>query len=252
MDQRVDGGASRGKVLIVMHQASSTPGRVGQMLTARGYKLDARRPALGDSLPRSTTDYAGVVIFGGPQSANDTDAYIKREIDFCNVPLRDGTPFFGICLGAQMLTKAIGGSVAPHPQGQVEIGYYDITPTAEGKALMDWPGKVYQWHREGFTVPRGTELLARGDHFDEQAFRVGPRAYGVQFHSELTLAMLYRWTTRAHARMALPGARKRGDHFAGRAIYDGPVKTWLGNFLDMWLASPQTAEQPQEKAEASA
>ncbi|MEM6762503.1 MAG: GMP synthase, partial [Pseudomonadota bacterium] len=99
-------------ILIVLHQASSTPGRVGQMLIERGYRLDIRRPALGDTLPHTTRDHAGVVIFGGPQSANDTDAFIKREIDFVDVPLREETPFLGICLGAQMLAKSIGGRVA--------------------------------------------------------------------------------------------------------------------------------------------
>jgi GMP synthase (glutamine-hydrolysing) len=231
------GAASGGgrPVLIVLHQEHSTPGRVGQVLQSRGYRLDVRRPALGDALPRSTADHSGVVIFGGPQSANDHDAFIRREIDFIDVPLKEGTPFLGICLGAQMLAKAIGGRVSPHPEGKVEIGYYDLSPTAEGRRLLDWPRKVYQWHREGFETPPGTERLATGHHYAEQAFRVGRTAFGIQFHPELTLAMLYRWTTRGHERMKLPGARHRSDHFAGRALYDPPVKAWLGGFLDRWI-----------------
>ncbi|MEM9223885.1 MAG: glutamine amidotransferase [Pseudomonadota bacterium] len=234
----------RRRALVVLHQAQSTPGRVGQMLTKRGISLDIRRPALGDSLPFTTRDYGAVLIFGGPQSANDTDAFIKREIDFIDVPLREETPFFGICLGAQMLSKALGGRVAPHHEGRVEIGYYDIEPTPAGCKLMDWPRKVYQWHREGFETPPGATLLATGQHYD-QAFSVGPSTYGVQFHPEITLAMLYRWTTRGHERMKLPGARQRGDHFRGRAIYDGPLKAWLGRFLDLWL--PDTAAPSHQR-----
>jgi GMP synthase (glutamine-hydrolysing) len=222
-------------VLIVLHQETSTPGRVGQMLRDNGYRLDVRRPVLGDTLPRTTRDHAGVVIFGGPMSANDHEAFIRREIDFIDTPLKEGTPFLGICLGAQMLAKAIGGHVAPHPEGQVEIGYYDLSPTKAGSGLIDWPRKVYQWHREGFETPAGTEVLASGHHYEEQAFRVGKRAFGIQFHPELTLAMLYRWTTRGHERMKLPGARQRRDHFAGRALYDEPVKGWLRRFLDRWV-----------------
>lgn len=224
-------------VLIILHQAHSTPGRVGMALTARGFRLDIRRPPLGDRLPTTTENYAGVVIFGGPMSANDPEPFVKAETDFIDVPLREGTPFLGICLGAQMLARAIGGAVAPHPEGQVEIGYYDIKPTASGAALMNWPGKVYQWHREGFATPRGTDLLASGEHYEEQAFRVGANAFGIQFHPEITLAMLHRWTTRAHERMKLPGARQRGDHFAGRAIYDGAVKAWLDAFIDGWTGT---------------
>lgn len=235
---------SANAVLVVLHQAHSTPGRVGQLLLQRGYKLDIRRPSQGDGLPSTTRDHAAVVIFGGPMSANDPDAFIRREIDFIGTTLRDETPYLGICLGAQMLARAIGGAVAPHPEGQVEIGYYDIEPTGAGCALMEWPRKVYQWHREGFATPRGTELLATGTHYEEQAFRVGTNAFGLQFHPEITLHMLYRWTTRASERMTLPGARCRRDHFAGRAVYDGAVKAWLDAFLDRWLAGQFPAAGP--------
>lgn len=231
-------------VLIVLHQETSTPGRVGQMLRAKGFRLDIRRPALGDSLPETTRGHAGVVIFGGPQSANEHEAFIRREIDFIDTPLKEGTPLLGICLGAQMLAKAIGGKVSPHPEGKVEIGYYDLLPTPEGERLMEWPRKVYQWHREGFETPRGTEILAKGHHYEEQAFRVGERAFGLQFHPELTLAMLYRWTTRGHERMKLPGARNRRDHFSGRALYDEPVKAWLWRFLDEWVAGEWRGVRP--------
>lgn len=225
-----------GPVLIVLHQERSTPGRVGQMLRERGYRLDIRRPALGGRLPETTRHHSGVVIFGGPMSANDSDAFIRREIDFIETPLSEGTPFLGICLGAQMLAKSLGGCVYPHPEGKVEVGYYDLSPTRSGAQLIDWPHKVYQWHREGFETPRGTDVLATGHHYHEQAFRVGDRAIGIQFHPELTLAMVYRWTTRGHERMKQPGARERRDHFAGRAIYDPPVKEWLSRFLDRWIA----------------
>ncbi len=238
-------------ILVILHQATSTPGRVGQMLVERGYRLDIRRPALGNSLPETTRDHAGVVVFGGPMSANDTDAFIKREIDFINVPLEEETPFLGICLGAQMLAKTIGGHVATHKDGQVEIGYYDIQPTEIGRDMMRWPRKVYQWHREGFYTPRGTALLAEGQHY-EQAFRVGPCAYGIQFHPELTLAMMHRWTTRGHARMALPGARQRADHFRGRAIYDEPLKDWLTRFLDLWLPESSEAARDDDALRISA
>ncbi|MEM0908850.1 MAG: glutamine amidotransferase [Pseudomonadota bacterium] len=230
----------RRPVLIVLHQASSTPGRVGQWLVSEGYRLDIRRPALGDSLPRTTQDHSAVVIFGGPMSANDTDAYIKQEIDFINIPLREETPFFGICLGAQMLARTLGGRVGPRHDGLVEIGYYDIEPTDAGKSMMDWPRKVYQWHREGFETPKDAVLLAKGRDYD-QAFKVGPCAYGIQFHPEITLAMLYRWTTRGHERMSLPGARKRADHFRGRAVFDPPVKAWLAAFMKRFLVGSPSA-----------
>src|SRR5437764_829817 len=118
------------KVLIVLHQEQSTPGRVGYALRQRGYELDIRRPRFGDPLPKTMADHAGAVIFGGPQSANDPDDFIKAEIDWIGVPLRDQKPYLGICLGAQMLARHMGQRVFTHPEGKAEVGYYPVRPTA--------------------------------------------------------------------------------------------------------------------------
>ena len=104
-------------VLVVLHQESSTPGRIRNALHALGYTLDVRRPRFGDVLPQTLDEHAGAVILGGPMSANDGDDYVRREIDWIEVPLREQRPFLGICLGAQMLAKHLGAEVAPHAQG---------------------------------------------------------------------------------------------------------------------------------------
>src|SRR6266576_2506724 len=94
--------------LIVLHQETSTPGRIGYSLRQRGYALDVRRPRVGDLLPETMASHAGAIIFGGPMSANDTDDFIRREIDWLRVPLKEKKPFLGICLGAQMLAHHLG------------------------------------------------------------------------------------------------------------------------------------------------
>jgi len=230
------------KVLIIVHQETSSPGRVGQVLAARGYRLDIRRPRFGDPLPETMEDHAAAVIFGGPMSANDPDDFIKREIDWISVALAAEKPFLGVCLGAQMMALNLGGAVRAHPEGLVEIGYYPLTPTAEGRALMDWPGHVYQWHREGFTLPRGAVNLAVSPDYPVQAMRYGKAAYGIQFHPELTLAMMYRWTTKGAERLGLPGAQGRKAHFEGRAIYDPALVAWLEAFTDLWLGGARHAK----------
>ena len=236
-----DAGGNRPKVLIILHQETSSPGRVGQELVKRGFALDIRKPRFGDQLPETMANHAGAVIFGGPMSANDPEAFVKKEIDWINVPLKEQKPFLGICLGAQMMVKHLGGEVAGHGDELVEIGYYPLKPTQKGKSLMDWPKKVYQWHKEGFDLPRGCDLLAGGPTYPNQAIRCGPAAYGIQFHPELTHQMMVRWTTKGAPRMELPGAQERRDHFAGRFIYDPAVKKWLDRFLDLWIG---TAEAP--------
>jgi GMP synthase (glutamine-hydrolysing) len=188
-------------------------------------------------LPATMHEHAAAVIFGGPMSANDADDFIRREIDWIAVPLRDNKPFLGICLGAQMCARALGGRVFLHPAGRAEIGYYPIRPTAAGLALVDsWPEQVYQWHREGFDLPDDAELLAEGETFEVQAFRY-KRAYALQFHPDVTHAMMHRWTTRGHVRLEMPGAKPRAAHFADREVYDYSVRAWLSLFLERWIGS---------------
>lgn len=225
------------KILIVLHQETSTPGRVGQKLAARGFELDIRRPRFGDPLPETMQRHAGAIIFGGPMSANDHDDYVRTETDWITVPLKEQAPLLGICLGAQMMARHLGARVYEHPDGQVEVGYYPVRPTSVGQPLGPWPDKVYQWHREGIEQPAGTELIVEGETFPCQAFRHGPSAFALQFHMELTLAMLHRWTVRGAPRLELPGAQPRSQHFAERYVHDGANSAWLDNFLKHWIDS---------------
>ncbi len=228
-------------VLIVLHQEHSTPGRVGLRLAERGFPLDIRRPRFGDELPATLAGHAGAIVFGGPMSANDDEPYVRREIDWLDVPLSENAPLLGICLGAQMLARHLGAGVGRRQDGLVEIGYYPLRATEDGAALLPWPSQVYQWHNEGFTLPTGAALLATGDLFANQAFRYGSSAFGFQFHIELTLAMLHRWTVRGAERFALPGAQQRHAHLEGRALYDAESSAFLDRFLGLWLALPRGA-----------
>jgi GMP synthase (glutamine-hydrolysing) len=229
-------------VLIVLHHEHSTPGRVGNVLRNLGFALDIRRPRFGDALPPTMAGHAGAVIFGGPMSANDSDDFVRHEIAWIDVPLRENKPFLGICLGAQMLAHLLGAKVAFHPEGKVEIGYYPIHPTELGRRICGpWPEHVYQWHREGFELPAGSDLLAEGDIFPVQAFRYSS-GYALQFHPDVTHATMCRWTTRGHERMTLPGAKSRAEHFSDRAVHDLAARTWLAAFLDHWLVCGEGRE----------
>ncbi|WP_018689828.1 glutamine amidotransferase [Ahrensia kielensis] len=220
-------------ILIILHQETSTPGRVGQRLMQRGYGLDIRRPRFGDALPHTLDEHSGVVVFGGPMSANAKEEFMRVETDWLSVPLNEDKPLIGICLGAQMLVNHLGGSVYGEPADNVEIGWYDLEPTQAGQTLLDWPEKIYQFHTEGFTLPSGAELLAKSADFPNQAFRYGKNAWAVQFHTELTLAMMHRWVVHGAHRFELPNAQIGKDHLLGRYLYDAPVSKWLDDFLDI-------------------
>jgi len=239
-------------ILIVVHQAHSTPGRIGERLERRGYRLDVRRPALGDPLPGSLESYAGAVVFGGPMSANDDRPFIRAEIDFIAQALKEEAPVLGICLGAQMMAKALGAQVSPHHEGTCEIGYYPLAATDQGAALLPWPSHVYHWHSEGFELPPGAELLARGEVFPNQAFRYGESAFGLQFHPEVTREMMCLWTVRGAHNLSKRGAQPGEAHLAGWSRYDAAVCRWLDGFLDVWLKAERAAADASGREPARA
>lgn len=225
------------RVLAVVHQEQSRTGRVGQLLESWGYEVERCCPAIGQTLPADPSRYAGVVVFGGPMSANDCTTLpgIKAELDWLPKVLDTQTPFLGICLGAQLMARTLGGRVDVHPQGRAEIGYSEITPVHPACQIFPESMHVYQWHREGFDLPRGCTLLARGEHFENQAYRYGDYVYGVQFHPEVTLEMKQIWTVKGAERLKLPGALPAEQHIELHPVHDPKLGAWTERFLRRWL-----------------
>ncbi len=232
--ERIGEGAK--PVLVVLHQHHSTSGRVGRWLTDRGFRLDERRPRYGEPLPETMEEHSGAIVFGGPMCANDHDAFLRREIDWLATPLKEEAPLLGICLGAQMMARHLGARVYGHEQGLVEVGYWPIRPTEIGEQLARWPSHIYQWHSEAFDLPDGARLLASGDRFPNQAFAYGPSAFSVQFHPEITMAMVCKWSTRAGHKLKWQGAQPRDQHIRGHLAHTAAVGRWLDDFMTRWVA----------------
>lgn len=228
-------------ILIVVHQETSNPGLVGKKLCSLGYQLDVRCPALGQSLPQNLDQHTGAIVFGGPMSANDDDdlAFIRTELDWIPKVLAANKPYLGICLGAQLLARVLGGKVSPHPSEQREIGYFGLQPTCQGHPYFVAPMMVYQWHSEGFTIPSGAVKLAHGGTFPNQAFRYADTAIGIQFHPEITQAMIGEWIVRAAEQLDSLGAQPSEVHFHNHEKFGAVVDSWLDQFLTNWLSEPR-------------
>lgn len=227
------------KVLIVVHQETSNPGLVGQLLHSDGYVLDCRCPAIGDALPEQMDSYEGVIVFGGPMSANDDESldHIRAELDWIPIVLDAQKPYLGICLGAQLLARVLGGKVTAHPKEMREIGYVSIQPTVCSHNPLGKLNHVYHWHKEGFELPQDAVLLATGEVFPNQAFRYGDTAYGLQFHPEITRDMIDLWVSKAAEQLDLPGAQPYNEQVKRHARYAVEVDRWLQDFLPHWLNS---------------
>lgn len=223
------------KVLLIVHQAQSNPGRISRILQEIGYEPVICRHACGEELPTSPDDFAGTIIFGGPMSANDdTLPFIRSELQWIDSVLLNDRPFLGICLGAQLLARHLGSKIHPHDSGLHEIGYYKVSSTPAGSHIFNEEQHFYQWHSEGYTLPECAVLLAEGDFFKNQAFQYN-KAFGIQFHPDVTRDMMLSWTRKTVHRMVLPGAQARESHLIGQVMYDEGVERWSKRFFRHWL-----------------
>jgi len=186
------------KLLVLQHVAHELLGTLNPLLKRSGFRIRyvnfARHP---DAQP-SLEGYDGLVILGGPMSANDADrlAHLNVEMRLIEDALRRDIPVLGICLGAQLIAKTLGAPV--YPNHEKEIGWYDISPTAEASCdplltALRATEKIFQWHGETFEIPRSTCHLALSPLCANQAFRYGKKVYGFQFHLEVDEPMIHRW-----------------------------------------------------------
>ena len=222
-------------VLLIDHPVGKRDDRASQWLLDRGYRLAWVRPADGEPLPDPNAEYAAVIVYGGAESVNDAaeESYLQDEIDWLARWLATDKPCLGLCLGGQLMARALGAAVRPHPEGLHEIGYVPITPAAGD--FVDGLTHVYHWHNEGFDLPDGARLLATGQTFPHQAFAYGRNAYALQFHPEVSIAVMCRWMESAGHMLERKGAHPRERQLADAETYDAPLAAWFDGFLARWL-----------------
>ena len=228
--------------LFILHQKTSEAGDIANKLKIRGFNFEIRRPSLGDSLPTNLNNYSAIVVFGGPMSANDNDEFMKKEIDWIGQVLQSEVPFLGICLGAQILVKYLGCKVEKNPNELSEIGFYKIQPTENGIKLFQSQDVFYQFHTEGFELPSGCELLAKGDIFSNQAFKY-KNCYGLQFHPEVNVYLHLKWLflvliKKPHI-LFKKGAQNIFYQLWLRIKYNNSISKWLDDFLDNYFLKEQ-------------
>jgi GMP synthase-like glutamine amidotransferase len=184
------------RVLVFRHTAVDDLGLIAPALDAQGILL-GYADLYAHPCAESLVNEADALIFmGGPMSANDDLLYLQREIQHIRDARERGQMVLGVCLGAQLIAKALGAPV--HANTMKEIGWAPVTftPVAANDPLfagLPEAEMIFHWHGETFALPPGAELLASSDACRNQAFRVGNCIYGLQFHLEVTPAMIAEW-----------------------------------------------------------
>ena len=163
----------------------------------RGISVEYADLYAGDA-PPEIGGAAGLIFLGGPMSVNDGLPYLRQEMDLILAAIERQKPVLGICLGSQLIAKALGARVYRNPTK--EIGWFDIHLTEAGGGDPLFAGvnpreTVFHWHGETFDLPAGAARLAYSDACANQAVRFGGAVYGLQFHLEVTPAMIADWCT---------------------------------------------------------
>lgn len=183
------------RVLAFRHVPFEGLGLLEVALRARHIEVEFADLYLAGAALPDIAAYDALIFLGGPMSVNDNLPYLRREEEFIRQAIARHQPTLGICLGAQLIAHALGGAVRCN--AAPEIGWYGVrfTPAALGDPLFDGLSAetVFHWHGETFDLPVGAELLASSDLCRNQAFRIGKSVYALQFHLEVTPAMIAEW-----------------------------------------------------------
>lgn len=178
------------RMSVLQHAPFEGPAAIAEWASSRGVRLDVYHLYRGGGLPAHDA-FDMLTVMGGPMSANDTAAlpWLQPEIDFVREAIAAGKTVLGICLGAQIIARALGARV--YPASEKEIGWFPvrrIAATPEHALAAAFPASFtpLHWHGETFDLPEGATRLAETDAVPNEAFRLGDRVLGLQFHIEAT------------------------------------------------------------------
>ena len=232
------------KLVVVQHLFCESPGAYDTELDRRGVQREVIEIDTGDKLP-DWSEFDGIIAMGGPMSVNDEadHPWLVDEKRWLSEAVRAGKPFFGACLGVQLLASALGAPV--YPLAEAEVGLLPVIRTQEGVADaviggLAEPLVTLQWHGDTFDLPEGGVLLASSPAAPNQAFRVGDAAYGIQFHLEVTPEMAEQWAGVPEYSAALTATlgEEGGKAFLADAVarhdeLGGQAQLLIGAWLDL-------------------
>jgi GMP synthase (glutamine-hydrolysing) len=232
------------KPILAIEQDPTLPGLglLGRAVRSRGLPLVSAHAWEGDLDGLRASDFGGIVPLGGSMHAWDEDRlpYLARERELLREAVDEGVPVLGICLGGQLLARALGAEVRPADNPETGWLTVEATPEAADDRLLAHlraPVGVYQWHLDVFELPAGAVRLARSALSPNQAFRYGERAWGLQFHPEVDFPLYAGWIQNyadALEHMGLDADALEAAVTAGSPEFTDPL---FGAFCDVCVAA---------------
>jgi len=219
---------------IIENDPEVPPGNIAENLDAAGIMYFIHRPYCGEALPQ-LQDISALIVMGGAMGANDDTRhpFLYDLKIFIRQVVSAGIPYLGICLGGQLLAAALGARVVSDRWG--ELGSLPVSLTTEGCRDALFEGlpagfDTFQWHHDSFDIPAGGVLLASSTACRHQAFRIGPFAWGTQFHPEVTEQIIRDWCILDRATSARTD-QLLADYRTMEVPYRTTAKKMLANFL---------------------
>jgi len=203
-------------VAVFQHSPEAGPGYFAEWLAQQKIGMRLIRIDRGEALPESADSVSGLCLMGGPMSVNDAFPWITRELDLIRDADARGVPVIGHCLGGQLLAKALGGVVTRNPLKEIGWGRLRVT---DADTAHTWLGaertdelEFFQWHGDAFSLPRGAVNFLASDLCGNQAFVIERSGYahlGMQFHCEMTPALVQDWATDPEGAAEIVDERQR-------------------------------------------
>ena len=228
-------------VAIFRHFHTEGPGYFATFLERHGIPWQLVRIDAGDVVPDAARAFSGLVFMGGPMSVNDDLPWIAPALALIRDAVANSVPVLGHCLGGQLMSKALGGTVSRNPVKEIGWGDVSVANNAEARRWFGHAAprfRSFHWHGETFTIPPGAQRLLWSAHCENQAFALG-NSLGMQCHVEMTPEMIASWCESGAREIARssdsPGvqpaveiksdleARLKGLH----AVADGVYAHWI-------------------------
>ncbi len=228
------------EVLVFQHDPFEDLGFFAEVLEKQGADYRVVRLFHGEMPAEEWKNVGSLIVLGGPMAVDEEEKFpfLRWEKRIIRAAIDESVPVLGVCFGAQLIASTLGTQVFHGPVKEIGWSPISITPHGQVDSLLGYlpeNATVFQWHGDGFELPAGAIRLASSAHYSTQAFRVGKKIYGLQFHLEVTPRMIERWIDERSKDLALAPYVLPDKILADTRSYAPTLKYYAERFLSEFI-----------------